>query len=459
MSKLYLHKINGGKINTRKSTIVADLSKYTYSTGTRVYKYQNTYSRKKPEEFILKGNPTYSSIFYNLRFCDFPVKRVFIDRNIHMHDTCLINFYNAKELEFGKNANNIEIYNSFGLRKLEKIIIPFSIENFTDNYAHGDKLKTILIKHENEVLTLEIDDVFADRIIDLNIHKVNNMLKVYITSIYSNIRYDVYLKDDKLEYTKNYLSYEIKPNEEKELDLIKLKEEYNCKLKPYLKLEKEKVILSKDDYIFLNYLDKSVLKELIIKDENDMSLFPREVKINDGIFELIEVYNNKVLIYMETIERKNKYMLINDDLSFVNFERNSLDKLNIYLDLASNNFSLEKNVDSYNLTIPYDEEYNFKDCKIIKHLIHIANNIYIKNKNKVEKIDKIINKEYLISDIKRYSDSDYIVYYDMVGLDETYQHVIYVYDEENFKYHKTLGKECTNYHEAEYKRIKNLIKK
>ena len=43
MSKLYLHKINDGKINTRKSTIVADLSKYTYSTGTRVYKYQNTY--------------------------------------------------------------------------------------------------------------------------------------------------------------------------------------------------------------------------------------------------------------------------------------------------------------------------------------------------------------------------------------------------------------------------------
>ena len=90
----------------------------------------------------------------------------------------------------------------------------------------------------------------------------------------------------------------------------------------------------------------------------------------------------------------------------------------------------------------------------------MANKIYIKNKNTTEKIDKFINNNvYLISNIERYSEKDLILYYDMIGEDETYQHIIYVYDEEKVKWHKTLGKESTSYHEAEYKKIKKLIKK
>ena len=150
MSKLYLHKIDTGNFKTTKDTIIADISKIRGDFRPKVYRYKDNFLHKKPKKFILTGGSIHERLFSDISFLDFPVDKVLIDSNIHSHRLGIHGFNEAKELEIGSNVKKVEIYNSYGLNNIEKIIIPFSIENFSNDFIHSVKIKTIVIKHEKD---------------------------------------------------------------------------------------------------------------------------------------------------------------------------------------------------------------------------------------------------------------------------------------------------------------------
>lgn len=460
MSKLYLHKISDGKFKTIKDTIIADISKIRNDFRPKYYIYIDNIFHKNPKTFILKGGLSYS----NIKFMHFPVERVLIDSDIHTHRLSMHSFTNAKELELSKNVKYVEISNSFGLRNIVNITIPFNIEIFENNYVYNN-LKTITIKNNAEKIVLEIDDIFDDVTKDILISNTDNNLKVSITSKYSSVYYDVYFKDNKFEYTKNYKRYEVKPDEDKTLDLIKLKQEYNCKLIPNSKLEKEKVILTKDDYKFLEVIDINLLKELIIKDENEMTLFPRtiEIKENNGLFKEIKVFDNKLLINLETKDKNNRYVLINEDLTYIDLDKKDLNIINkVIFDFDANAFKIKEDNEGSVITIPFNKDFDLNSLKILNHIAFCAKEVYVKNKENEIKIRKLFprNLEHInLKNIEKDNQRDFILEY---KLDYIYLKITYNYDKEKNEYYKTYEQKINNtteLDEIDYKANKILLKK
>jgi len=463
MSKLYLHKLDVGKVKTIRNTIIADVSKIKNSLHPRNYIYVENKLHKIPKEFILTGGSNFPHNYSNLSFVYFPVERVIIDSDFHAHRILLKLFRNVKELEIGNNVKFIEITNNLGLNNIDNLIIPFGIEDFTDEFIISDNLKKITIKDNDNKCVLDIDEIFNDRNKEITITNKSNMLIVNINSNYTNLKYEVCVNKDKLDYTKKYITYELKPDEDKTLDVFKLNEQYNCLLMPNKILDKEKVIIPKEYYNILKFVNINLLKELIIKDDNEMSLFPRTINIssNNGIFQNIEVLNDKLLIHIEKEDKTDIYILINEDLSYVDLDINRFNMIDkIYLNFDNDKFSMKKNNGKYILNIPINKSINLKHYAIFKSLIHRSSKIYIKNKNGEYEIDKFVPKEaYLIGNIKRYSDNDFIVYYNHLRYEEVYQHIIYIYDKYREDYCKTIGREVEQLHEQEYINAKKLIRK
>jgi len=465
MNKFYLHKTKKCNFTTTKDTIIADIYKIRKIHGYKCYRFCDNFIHKKPKTFILKSDLIYERLTDNIGFLNFPVEKVLIESNLHSHKLGTIGFDNAKELEFGQDVKSVEIYNNFGLRNIEKLTIPFEIRTYNDDIMNNNNLKKIIIKKENEEIELDLDDIFKDRSIEISIINNDNKLITIISSKYSKIIYNVYFKDNKFEYTKTYKRYEVKPDEDKALDLIKLKQEYNCKLIPNSKLEKEKVILTKDDYNFLEVIDVNHLKELIIKDENEMTLFPRtiEIKENNGLFKEIEVFDNKLLINLETEDKNDRYVLINEDLTYIELDKKDLNIINkVIFDFDANAFKIKEDNEGSVITIPFNKNFDLNSLKILNRIAFCAKEVYVKNKENEIKIKKLFptNLEHInLKNIEKDNQRDFILEY---KLDYIYFKITYNYDKEKNQYYETYEQKINNtteLDEIDYKANKILLKK
>lgn len=458
MSKLYLHKYKKEYLKTTKNTIIADIDKLNDD-----YKYEKGISKKEPKELIITGKIN-EDFTFGTNIFGLPVEKVIIDCNIHSHYTSLKVFEKAKELEIIDNVKKIEIFGNYGLKNIENITIPFNIQNFDNNYIYVNNIKTITIKHNELIHIIELDEVFNEKQIDISITNSNNILDINIRSKFSSVNHKVYLENNEIKSIKKYNKYEIIPNEtDTLLDLVELRKKIDAKFTSNSFLNYESMIVSKKDYDFLTNMTigKGKLKEIIIKDDNDMTLFPRNVhiKIDKDKLKLIELYNNKLTINIEKEDKTDKFILINDDLSYVECEINNLTSIRkIYLDFNTTKFNSTYENDFYNITIPFDNNSNIKNSKIITNLILSANEIYVKTKENeilIPKSESSYNG--FIRDIERENDNFCVMYYEYVNGEKMYKdenYILYTYDQNKDAYVDSYK----NYY-FDTKKTKKLTKK
>ena len=432
MNELYLHKYKKDYLKTTKDTIIADLDKINKN-----YIYEESKRKKEPECLIITGQKNESFPYYT-KIVGLPVKKVIIDCNIHDHSLPLCAFDNVKELEITDNVKNIEIYNNYGLKDLENITIPFTIESFDNNFISVNYLKTITIKYKELTHIIELDDVFKEKNIDISITNFNNTLNINIDSKYSNVNYKVFIDNDKLVSTKKYSRYEIIPKiTDNVIDLIELRKNIDANFTYSRMLNCETLIVSKKDYKFISDVNfnKEKIKEIIIKDDNEMSLLPRTVKIDlkKRIIKNIELFNEKLVMKLKNEDKTDRFMLINDDLSYIEFDREHLAIIQkVYLDLNETKFNFIKEDGYYNITIPIKD--NIRNSNIILYLVRCASEIIIKNKDKeilISKSSSILNRS-IVSNIEKYNNDDFGVLYDEYingGVKKNKDFVVYEYNQ------------------------------
>jgi len=457
MSIFYLHKKNSSEFTTIKDTIEADLHNLNSYPFYNQYTYKKNLFNKFPKTLLITGEEIDG--YVHCFFEDFPVEKVIIGTNFHTHSRIFDNFYNARELEVMDGVEKLEIYNYSGLKYIRNLTIPFSI-NSCEIYGIRNScyLRTITIKYKEHEYIIELDNELKFRDLDILVFKNDDVLSINLINKFNNIKYIAFIKEERIKVIKKYNKFEILPNNEKVLDLIKLKKEYCENLKADLLLEKEKVILTKKDYVFLKHLNLNILKEIEIKDDNDMSLMPKKVniKVNDGVFEAIEVINNKVLILIKNNDDSYKYVFINENLNYIEFDKKRIDKL--FLNFDSNKFNVCVKDNRYTLELPFDIKIDSGKSRIINKLINSALNIVIKSKDEEKNIYKALPTRLEEINIRRYSERDFMVYYKLKVINQVYS-VIYIFDENDNKYIKYIGMPSENYLNKSYDNVKKLIKK
>lgn len=425
------------------------------------YRYKDNLFNKKPKilKLISKKNNLFDDSKNNskLFLFDFPVEKVIIDmKKFKTVYNRLENFYDTKYLELTSNVKSVEIINNIGLSDIKDIKIPYTISNFENKYIENNNISSLTIFNNTDNLILDLNECLNNNS-KMNIIALNNddKLNINITSNNFDIEYDVYLKDGKLTYDKKYNKFEINANEDRreELNIIELKNLYNeidFKGKFY---NVEKVILNKSS---INYLEKDMfnfcqLKEIIIKDDNEMSLLPRTVDIKVDInnyeqFNTIEVLDNKLLvsININSITPK-KYIIVDQNLNVINLGKYIK---TVILDYNTNNFKYENNI----LTIPFNMNFNTIDSKIITSLLLNSNKIYVRYKGKEILIPKSEpSYDGYVRGIECYRSKDFCVtYYEYVNGRKVYKqenYVLYKYDEDKKTYIDS------------YNEFKKLIKK
>ena len=460
MSKYYIDKNKKGIIKTTKTTLIANIDKLDGD-----YEYKKGLSKKTPKELIIRGKQ-HDDFTYYTNLIKIPIKKVIIDCNIHSHNQSLKGFFNTKELEITNNAKRIEIYNNYGLINIKNLTIPFNINMFDNNYILNNKINTITIKYQDREEIIELDDVFFNERIDMSISNTNNILNIYIESKYSKVNYKVYIENNEIKYDKNYIKYEILPSDDKVLDLIELRRIYNCEFTSNKVLTNETIIISKKDYSFLKnaFFKTDKLMSIIIKDDNEMSLLPRTININFDKDRLknVEIYNNKLMLNLETEDENDKFILINEDLSYIKFARDYLLSIKkVYIDFNTTKFSLTKLDGEYSISIPVNTNYNTKNSEIITNIIWCANEIYVRTEEgeipilrcepgyngKICSIDRSDSKDFCIQ---------YYEYVNGIPVCKQDNYILYRYDKNNKTYIDSYN-DYVNY--SEYKKVKKLIKK
>jgi len=439
MSNLYLHKVKKFIFSTIKDTIILDLDKVYYGN-----EYEKNFLKKHPKHLKIVSSDLVDFWKYDFHFWSFPVEDISICTNLITYARPFCGFYNATNLKVEENVKKVRMIDTLRLSEIQTITIPFTINDFKNNCSTiKNKLKTLIIYNNKDSLAIDLDKNFYGNEIIVEAYNTGDCLNIKTSSNDNIIEYNVYLKDDKLEFTKKYLKYQINASEydsdTEELNIIKLKDKYNeISFKEYFYYIK-KVILSKDDYKFLDVINKNNLKELIIKDENDMSLFPKTITINSdkGRFKEIEVFDNRIYVNIEKEDKTNRYILINDDLTYIDFETEKLNK--VYLDFDAKNFKLKEEDGLYNLTIPFYKNFNLKDSKILEFLVNNSKYIYVRNKEDIlmpyffPTKDEIFN----IINIERNNRRNFITENSLYSL--TVQSS-YNFDEEDNRYKKSYVK-------------------
>lgn len=449
MKKNYLLKPNKKIFTTTKKVIVVNMDDF-WSTidyiNIRYYRYKENILNKNPKELIIRGNK-FVSLPHHTYLYKFPVEKVIFDCDeYHLYHENLQNFNNTKELEISKNVKNIKLISSYGLKNVENIIISFNIKKLNYHSILNYKIKTITIKHEDKEEIIELDNIFMNREIDISISNTNNILNIDIESKYSKVNYKVYIENNEIKHDKKYSKYEIIPNDnDLILDLVNLRKNIDAIFTSSEILNYETIIISKQDYDFLLNMKskKDKLKEIIIKDDNEMSLLPRNINIDVNTyteyFKKIEIINGDLLIVCETFQYGNiRYVIINKDLSMIKIDRKHFGYTcpiieGLILDFNATKFSEINKDNNYLITIPFNKNTTINDYKGLTHLLNTSKNISIKsNGNEVIIPKYIYDNDFRISNIKRYNDDDFGVLYDEIIDGTVRKHnecIIYNYDE------------------------------
>lgn len=363
MSNLYLHKKKKLEFHTFKDTIILDLDNLKDN-----YDYEPTLLKKHPKHLKIVGKDQVDFWNYSLQFWNFPVEDITICTDLCTYCSPFYCFYNAREIIIEENVKMVTIENNIGVPKIENITIPFTINEFKNEIKQYIKnnLKSLTIYNKEDSIVIDLDKNLLGKDVKIKVVKNGECLNIKTTNDYNDIEYNVYLKDNKLAYDKKYNKYEITPTDVniEGLNLIELRKKYN-EITFKEELFVKRIIMSKSDMKYLTQNIFRLVNEIEIKDENDMSLFPRNVHIELNKKELeyigeIEVINDSYIIKVYN-SSTNKYVIINDDLSV--FYLNNIER--IIVDYDKNNFKCVDNV----LTIPDKILRNSRKSKLLNEMI------------------------------------------------------------------------------------------
>ena len=381
-NSLYLHKKKNNIFTTTKDIIVADINKID-----RDYEYKKNIF-KEPTTLVITGK-NYRKDFLNtfkndniIRFFRFPVEKVIIDTDFESHYRRFFVFRKVKELEITENCLFCEIYDNLGLSQLENIIIPYSIIGFNNRSIFDNNIKTIKIKDGNNECMIEVDNVCLGKIGEIEIERNNQGLVIYLRFKNIVIKYFVKKQNQEFIVEKQYLKYDISNYANDEiLDLIKLKNKYKCNLVCNDVIGSKKIIFSKEDIPFFYnvFFNNKNIKELEIKDTNEMALIPKNhvIKLNDleSISEL-NIFDNSLFLKFKQ-NGPCKYIIINKNLNKLEF----LYIRNLYFSYDDDEIKFKeyKNPKGMgSLIIPIKNEiFNTDDFGIINDFVRMTGSIYI----------------------------------------------------------------------------------
>ena len=356
--------------------------------GFRKIHFKKNIYNKTPKELIIRGN-RFISFPSRLFLSDFPIEKIIIDSEFSNEREHFIDFNNAKVIELTNNANGTRLKEDIGIEGLEKIIIPFDITNCKFLRTNS---KYIVVKKEETDHVIELDETLKNSNKDIYINKDKDNLIIKIISDNIDMEYKVYLENNELKSSKKYNKYEIDLNKNyiEELNIIELIDKYNVPIFINTCMHIKKITIDKNN---LEYLLNSLFyycDELEILDENEMSLFPRNINIkfnykrNEYIKEK-ELINNTLFI-----KTNEKYIIVTQDLHLIEIKH---EPKSIILDFDNNKFKYENNI----LTIPFNKESKIIHSKILIDLINKFETITILKNNKIYQFDtkKIfeVNKE------------------------------------------------------------------
>jgi hypothetical protein len=144
----------------------------------------------------------------------------------------------------------------------------------------------------------------------------------------------------------------------------------------------------------INYLIYDRFNDTILLNFNDSSIFQKKLLIKNNLFNNI-IYNIS--------DTKNKFITINDNITFLN-------KHNIIFDVSYPNIKLNSIISSSNISIINDHYYYFNHLNIenIDDIVMNINN-YIFNKNDITNIYNNFNNQILTTFINTFNYTNYII--------------------------------------------------
>ena len=361
-----------------------------------------------PKELILKGKELYVNSDIYLK--KFPIEKLLFDIEKVYITGFLYFFDKTKTLELSNNSKNVTIFNSLELKNLDKLIIPYYIDSFKI-IRRDNKINTINIKYNDEILTIKLPRNTLNKKGNIEISKDNDNNLIILIDFNTKIEYKVFIKDNKLDYKRKYFKYEI-TKDRMYLDLIELKKLFDAEFIFNEPLEIMKLTIEKKDLplIYQIPFNEKKLKKIDIKDENAMSLFPKDKKIRISSNAWIkdkELLNNKILLIIYNSRfKEDRVMLINDDLSSItisNFWWQDTSKYKIEELVFSYDHTKfikeEKENNRIRLIIPIENSIiSIKDSEILKYLVKNSENIIVLKNDKELFLNEIENDKY-ISDI------------------------------------------------------------
>lgn len=433
MSKLYLHEKNLHLFTTTKDTIIADLDELDGK-----YCYKRNIMKKNPSELIITG--AYSDDFTNASISNLPVKKVtFNIKKIDSHATHLNSFSNCTILNITNKCEYVDIICSYGLEKLEHIILPFNIKFFRDEKYFNNKINNITIYNKKERVKIDLENNFINKETIIETIKKEDKLIINISSKEITIEYTVYKENNKLFYNKKILNKKINTNC-KELNLLELNKLYDYNL-DFKKIECERLILSKEELklISKNLIEKNKLKEIEILDNNEMLLIPKKISIKTNINEYIEGIeeygNDKGIFFIlirNHITNTKRYIIINKKLEVVEIP---ICINELVFDCDVNNFNYDENLKRLTLPVTFDNFLNTCDKSLLYSFTkYYDNKVYLKQNNEIIELLKtsFIWNIHLHNEEKQFG----ITYFDSTGTKRA--DIKYSFNPNDYCYYKNI---------------------
>ena len=450
MKNTYVLKYTKEKFTTTKNNILVNSDEYwNILFGFPKYRYiyfeQNKHKKKIPKELIIEGD---KMKFFppRLFFVDFPVEKITINCSFGNDSPHFKNSYYTKIIELTNNANRTIIKEDLGIDGIEKIIIPYAISSCKFFKTNSNFL---IIKYDEIDHVIELDECLFNKEKDICIIKNEDKLNIRITRDNIDIEYNVCLENNELKSIKKYNKYEISLNKNyiEELNIIDLKKKYNEIFFKDKCFHIKKLVLSKNDLEYLLKVGYEYLDEIEIIDDNNMSLFPRtlSIKLDEKQCEYIrklELLDNNLLIKTYNLNYKNRYFIINKDLSLINIDNARLGIGEPIINKVILDYDTEKFLyKDKELTIPFNEKIkNITNSYILNYFVKNAENIVVRKNNKEYKIHCFNN---YLSDIIYKTDESFeieILHKSLREKQEVFTKVLSEFKFDESQHYKNIGK-------------------